>query len=193
MKSYILLLSLLVLASCGGKNSSGSHSSSISPLEAFHQRPLDITDHKQISFVRKKKMTTQYDCNGLVSSRGYVTQNSLSKKIEVKYPGTRQAWRSDIYNRTTKKNLILSGANYKFTVDHSPTAFNLKVDTGTNLIEYAFYDCLQFGLNDKGEKICLSEETEKEGIIQVDVEYRVDLVPGEDFIYPPKESCNKTR
>lgn len=195
MESRFVLLSLLVLISCGEKS---SKKPSLPPQDApvvvdlYHQRPLEITQRELVPLIRKKQMTTRFDCNGHISSRKIETINNLAKRIYINYEGKKKAWSLEVYNRTTKKKGgLLFNAKGSFVIDHSPTVFNMKVDTGINHVEYVFYKCPKI-VQENGKKVCKEPlVVEKEGLIEIDVDYQVVELAGEREIRPSLESCKK--
>lgn len=186
-----LLLSIVLLSSlgCGKKSSSSKKPSTEINNETL--RPLEITQRETVDFVRKEQKIIRYDCNGHVTSNKLETINSLSKKLTINYENRKGAWSYSVYNRRTKssqKGLLTE--NGRFIIDYAPTVFNMHVKEGINDIEYVFKKCPDIGINDDGGKFCKLEPVpEKEGMIQVTVNYSSEIVPGEQHIHRSEESC----
>lgn len=191
MKTLIPLL-LVSLVSCGRHKSSGpSNVRSVDPLEAYHQRPLEVTQTEDVSLIRKKQIIVRYDCNGHVTSNKLETINFLSKKLTAKYENRKEAWSFDVYNRTTRDgNRGVFVTQGQFVIDYSPTVFHMKVNEGPNDIEYVYKRCTKISEDANHKKICSGELlTEKEGIVRVNVTYDVEIIPGEQTIRPTPEQC----
>jgi hypothetical protein len=194
MKAGITLFTLLLLASCGKDNSSGKNNG-ISTMDAYHQRPLEVTQTEEVTFTRIKKMRFEYDCDRHVIKSGMATTNALSKTVAIKGVNRNQVWRYQIHNRTNNASggtkILAKG---RFTIDHSPTLFHMKVETGPNLIEYVAYQCAVIVKDEAGVKNCASgEEVLKEGLIQINVNYGVEIAAGEDHVNPAAETCRSQR
>ena len=59
---------------------------------------------------------------------------------------------------------------------------------------YVFERCTEFGKDPNGNVICTGKvETEKEGIIQIDVSYSSEILPGEDILRLSKEICEEEK
>lgn len=148
-------------------------------------RPLEITQNEKVNFYRKKQMVTRYDCNGHVTSTKLETVDSnLTATLTAHYANRKKAWSYSVYNRRTKNS---GGKKSKgeFTVAHSPTIFYMHVKNGINDIEYVYNKCTSIvGLNCVGEIV-----VEKEGMLQVDVQYSEEILPGNRDIHPTPGSC----
>ncbi|WPU65430.1 hypothetical protein [Peredibacter starrii] len=192
MLKLMSLLLILGVVGCGKKSSSSKNTTSGSQLE---EKQLEVTQRETVNFHRKEQMTSRYDCDQNITSRKLETLNGLSKKLTINYEFRKNAWNYSVYNRTTKekkKGFLKVDGN--FTIDYAPTLFNMRVKQGINDIEYAFYTCTDISVDPKapGGLKCNKElEIEKEGIVQVDVYYSSEVVPGERHIYMPKEACKK--
>jgi hypothetical protein len=189
MKHLLIITLGLVYIGCG-KNSSGKHNPE-STIDPIHTRPLEITQKETVTFLRQEQMVSRYDCKGGLASRKIETLNSLSKKITINYENRKKAWDYAVYNRKTKSGqkgaLVADG---KFVTDYAPTVFNMRVKTGINDVEYAFYRCPLITVNAKGEKICSAPlELEKEGMVQLDVYYTAETLAGEQHIRPSPDNC----
>lgn len=188
-------MGLFILTSCGIKLSSSDSKKperSIDPLEEYHKRPLPITQFESVSFIRKKQQTVRYDCDGVVTSNGLETINSLDKKLTVDYENRKGAWSFEAYNRRTRNGklgfLVKIG---QFVIDYSPTVFHMTVNEGLNDVEYVFYKCTNIIVDAQNNQKCAEGalQVEKEGIVQIDVLYSQEIVPGERIIRPSPESC----
>lgn len=199
MTTKLSLLVLLLLSGCGNvmlglvaSTFTPHHSTSSSQESTYHTRSLSVTQTYQADFVRKKTMYVYYDCDGNIKSSGYETSNTLSKKLTVDYWNRKSAWSYNIYNRTTKIGFTGLTNEGKFIVDHSPTFNHIKVNTGTNFIEYVFYKCSSPGQDPQSgfPKCLVPLEVEKEGIMEVNVSYSIELLPGQVDIHPSQETCS---
>lgn len=191
MKKLIPIL-LVLFASCGPhKSSKPNRERSIDPLEAYHQRPLDVTQTEDVLLIRKKQIIVRYDCNGHVTSNQLETVNSLSKKLTAHYENRKASWSYDVYNRTTRngnKGFLVDHG--QFIIDYAPTVFNMKVKDGPNDIEYVYKKCSKITEDANHHKICTGEVlAEKEGIVRVNVTYGVETIPGEKYVHPTPEQC----
>jgi hypothetical protein len=192
MKTLVLCSLLLCLCACGNKkkSSSGGGGTPEVVVDPIHTRPLEITQIEAVHFHRKEQMTSRYDCAGLLESRNIETLNYLSEKLTINYVNRKKASSYSVYNRRTRsQNKGFAVSDGKFIVDYAPTVFNMRVKEGMNDIEYIFNKCIEYGKNPQGERICLKEELEKEGMIQVDVTYSSEEIPTERHIYRTPESC----
>ena len=185
----LLIVSLVVLAgACGKKPSKSKPDRKIDPV---HERPLEISQKEIVNFIRKEQMTARYNCKGDLISRKLETQNSLSKRITIDYPNRKGAWSYSVYNRRTRNsNRGAISTEGKFVVDYAPTVFNMQVKDGINDVEYIFNKCSQVGKDPQGQRVCLGTVTlEKEGMVQIDVYYSSETIPGERTYRPSPESC----
>ncbi len=194
MKKTLPIL-LLIFVSCGPVggpvNFKPNLDLSYDPLSEYHQRPLDVTQTENVSLIRKKQIIVRHDCNGHVTSNKLETILSPSKKLTSNYENRKTSWSFEVYNRTTRSgNKGFFVDTGEFVIDYAPTLFNMYVKDGINDIEYVFKKCTKISVDANREKICIGEIlTEKEGIIRVDVTYVVEIVPGEQYIYPSAEKC----
>lgn len=192
MKNFFLVFLIFSLASCGKKSSNSHKPERI--IDPVHVRTLEITQKETVNFHRKEQMTSRYNCKNELVSRKLETLNSLSSKLLINYENRKKAWSYSVYNRRTKSsNKGAFTKNGNFVVDYAPTVFNMKVKNGINDVEYVFNKCTKIQENSQGEKKCVGTvELEKEGMIQIDVYYSAETVPGETHIYPTPESCKPT-
>lgn len=190
MKFYFFIcLFLMACVSCGKMKSNDKK-----PEKSIEQlRESDLTQKETVKFHRKEQMISRYDCNGHITSRKLETLNSLSKKITINYTNRENAWEYKVYNRRTKNsNRGFGMKNGNFVVDYAPTVFNMRVKSGINDVEYTFLKCPKIEMNPQGVKICTAQlEIEAQGIIQVDVYYSSEVIPGEQHLHPSPESCKK--
>jgi hypothetical protein len=190
MKTPIILFILLAFSACGRKHSEKKPSNS-SINEAV--KVYEVTQREDVHFVRKEKMVSRFDCLGNIVSHKLETQNSLSKKITVDYENRKNAYRFSVVDTKDKSFIRINQYRFKkgvFTIDYAPTLFNLRVKEGQNEIVYAFERCTEYGKDSNGNLICTGKlEIEKEGIVQIDVTYSSEVLPGEDIHRPSKESC----
>lgn len=185
----LMIVSLVMLAgACGNKPSKSKPERKVDPI---HERPLEITQRETINFVRKEQMTARYNCKGELISHALETLNSLSKKITIDYPNRKNAWSYSVYNRRTRNsNRGAFSTDGKVVVDYAPTVFNMQVKDGINDVEYIFNKCSQVGKDPQGRPVCLGTVTlEKEGMVQIDVYYSSETIPGERTFRPSPESC----
>jgi hypothetical protein len=184
----ILITILVVSVSACGKDSSNS-SKPQRTVDTVHTRPLEVTQKETVRFHRKKQMISRYNCKNELVSRKIETLNGLSKKITIDYENRKKVWSYSVHNRRTKSGnrgaLVTDG---KFVVDYAPTVFNMHVKSGINDVEYVFNRCTKIGMDQQGQRACLGIiELEKEGMIQIDVYYSSEVLPGEQHI---RANCN---
>lgn len=195
MKPQIFLLVLLGLSSCGKKNS-GNHKPNFNSLRVS-EKVFEVTQKEQVHIVRKEKMVTRYDCQGNETSHKLETQNSLEEKITIEYENRKNAYRFSVVHTKDKSFIRLNQYRFKngtFKIDFAPNPFNIRVKEGLNEIVYTFERCTEFGKDPNGNVICTGKvETEKEGIIQIDVSYSSEVLPGEDIHRPSKKSCEEEK
>jgi len=192
---FILLVSLALIAGCGNSNTSGKSKPKDQPTrQPIQYRPLEMTQRETVRFTRRTQMVSRYNCDGKIISRKNETQNSLSKKITVNYDyNPRAFWGFSVLNRRTNSSSrgVAVGIG-KFVVDYAPTVFNMRVKEGINDIEYVFTRCSKIVTNDRNEKVCQGQiSVEKEGLIQLDVYYMAETIPGEQHLHPTPESCKQ--
>lgn len=193
---YLILFSLTLLMACGKSNTSGKPSipkpQGQPQMQPNQYRPLELTQRETVNFVRRQQMVTRYDCQGKISSRKIETQNRLSKKITVNYDyNSKTFWSFSVLNRRTNSSArgVAVGIG-KFVVDYAPTVFNMHVKEGINDIEYVFKRCSNIVMNERNEKLCQGTiAVEKEGLVQLDVYYVAQTIPGEQHLHPTPENC----
>lgn len=191
MKAFVILSLLLSLLACGQKKETssdgGNPDTTVNPVKP---RPLEITQIEDIHFNRQQQMTSRYDCARRLISRKRETLNSLAKKLTIDYENRKDAWSYSVYNRRTRSRSMGFGMSEgKFVIDYAPTVFNMRVKKGINDVEYIFNKCIEFGKNPQGQKICLKQELEKEGMVRVNITYSSEEIPTERHIYRSPESC----
>lgn len=185
-----MISTLFLVASCGNRPVQTDSRPEVSknPLE---NKPLEITQRETVTFHRLRKMISRYDCTGNVISRKLETMNNLSKKITIDYEERDNIWSYSVFNRRTRssgKGLFTHKG--QFIVDYSPTAFNMRVKSGLNAVAYSISTCSEVGQDENANPVCTgTEEVAKEGIVQLDVYYSSETLPGEDHIHPTPESC----
>ena len=187
-KSLNLLVLILCLVACGKSDKKKANEQIIDPV---FERELEITQNESVSIHRLEQMVSRYNCQNELISRKLETQNSLSKKITIDYSNRKKAWSYSVYNCRTKSSNRGAFTNEgKFVVDYAPTVFNMYVREGVNDVEYTFYKCPKIELNDQNQKVCAEKlEIEKEGIVQLDIHYTSETLPGELHVYPEADSC----
>ena len=122
----ILIPIFLILASCGGEL--------IDQTENSEDNPQEVT------LVREQQRTIRYDCEDNIISDKIETINSVSKRMRIDPLDSEGAW-SFSANMGGDYGGSMQGSSGYFTIDMSPTVFNIQVYEGMNEIDYIFRYC----------------------------------------------------
>jgi hypothetical protein len=145
------------------------------------------------SIIRKKQRTIRYNCDGVVTSDKVETINSLSRVYKIEPQNRSNLWNfraTGVQSDDTAGSLW--GKKGKFTVDMSPTLFNIQVYPGLNEIRYQFAHCYEIvtdPVTDETQCAHTPEYTETKSF-WLDIEYKVVTLEGFREVRPSEDSCN---
>ena len=137
-----------------------------------------------VHLIRQHQRVLRYDCyHNLTSDKveEVRTANALiTLEPSVKDP---KAYRSEFYNQRTKSPDKFGWGTSTFYVDISEkAALAMGVDPGENVIEYRFYECLDWGYDKNANKVCTSERLFDQGTWSLDITYTEETLEGSQDI-----------
>lgn len=145
------------------------------------------------TIIRKKQRTQRLACNGSIVSDKVETINSLSKIYKIDPEKGSNLW--DFRAEGVQSGDVaggLWGRKGKFTVDMSPTLFNIQVYPGLNEIKYRFaycYEKVTDPVTDNTQCAHTPEWTEEKSF-WLEIEYKVVLLDGTRVISPSEDDCH---
>ena len=173
MKKYIvLILAMSFLFSCEHDDIDQDANS--------RENPLNIT------IVRKQQRTLRYDCNGTLTTDRFETLNSVTRRYIITPKVVENVFSFSATNGRTTRG-ALSNSSGTFSIDMSPTIFNLRVYPGLNSIDYSFKYCQQVvreeTTNANGSTIsnttCAHKPNiEESGTLYININYSREVIPG---------------
>ncbi|MAZ47399.1 MAG: hypothetical protein CME65_02480 [Halobacteriovoraceae bacterium] len=143
------------------------------------------------TFVREIQYVRRYNCSGEMVSQGEETINSLAKTYQVEAESMRDLWSFRAHGDLGEYRGHLVENRGQFTVDLSPTVFNIRVREGLNEIRYQFGYCSDVRVDpENAEEYCgHAIEFTREKSFWLLVKYRVKNLTGVKDIHPSSESC----
>lgn len=183
---YAWMLLMPFLISCGAKL--------IDQEENSEENPTAVT------LTRKQQRTIRYDCDGNVSSDRIETTNSVSKRMRIDPKDSAGLWSFRASTAGNSRGTVSGNSGY-FTIDMSPTVFNLQVYEGMNEIDYLFRHCYDIRTrtetDDEGSeyevRFCNEPVVDGEsGQIFIDVTYVVERSEDPREIRKTPEECSES-
>lgn len=147
------------------------------------------------TFIRKKQRTIRYNCEGIVTSDKVETTNSLSKVFKISPENRSNVWSfraTGVQSGDTAGRLW--GRQGKFTVDMSPTVFNIQVYPGLNEIRHQFSHCYEVVTDPATDETQCAHTPEysDEKSFWLDIEYKVLILDGFREFRPSEEECTSS-
>lgn len=125
MRSFVSFLSLpfiVLLTGCGATT-------------------LDKYSATSIGIQREYQRVIRFDCDNQVISDKIETVRAPTEWVEIPPTRPSRVWSSSFYNTTTRSSAGMIAGNSKFQIDYSWGALNMHVQSGSNTIDYKFYEC----------------------------------------------------
>lgn len=143
------------------------------------------------TFVRETQFVRRYNCSGELVSQGEETINSLVKTYQLEPESMINLWSFRVYGDSGEYRGFLIDNRGQFTVEFSPTVFNIRVREGLNEIRYQFGHCNDVRIDpESAEEYCSHPiEFTREKSFWLQAKYEVKNLTGVKDIHPSSESC----
>jgi hypothetical protein len=123
-----------------------------------------------------RQEVVHYDCTNNVTSDKVEMVSSPISLVTISPEDSRNVVSSTFLNTDTGSTAPMLANLTTFWVDHGDGALSMHVNSGINLIKYAFYSCDQF---DPKTGACLAHNTiTEQGTVTMNINYTEKTLPG---------------